>query len=124
MRRLALVLLLAACGSSKPGGSGSGSTTGASGSAPTGSGYDALGKKPANARRPTPPVGIEAKALAVGAKAPTVDLVDSASARWTLANALTKHARVMLVFPSAGASAATGPIAAGNSVSCRASWAS
>jgi hypothetical protein len=92
MHRLALVLLLAACGSKDkvdaPPGSGSGS----------GSAYEALGKKPANARRATPPPGIEAAALAVGAKAPAVELVDSSGAPWTLANALTKHARVMLVF--------------------------
>ena len=95
MRRLALALLLAAaCGSSER------TQPASAGSAAAGSGsaYEALGKKPANARRPTPPPGIEAKAVAVGAKAPAVSLVDSAGAPWTLADALTKHARVMLVF--------------------------
>jgi hypothetical protein len=94
MHRLALVLLvLAACGSKEtPTTTGSGTGTG---SAPA---YDALGKKPANARRPTPPPGIEASALAVGAKAPAVELVDASGAPWTLATALSKHARVMLVF--------------------------
>jgi hypothetical protein len=91
MHRLALVLLLAACGSKET----PPVTSTASGS---GSAYEALGKKPANARRANPPPGIEAKALAVGAKAPAVELVDSAGAPWTLATALTKHARVMLVF--------------------------
>ena len=66
-----------------------------SGSAAT---YDALGKKPTNARRPTPPPGIESKALAVGAKAPALALVDAAGAPWQLTESLAKHARVMLVF--------------------------
>jgi hypothetical protein len=92
MHRLALVLLLAACGSKD-----TTAPTVASGSG-SGSAYEALGKKPANARRAAPPPGIEAKALAVGATAPTVELVDATGTPWTLANALTKHARVMLVF--------------------------
>jgi hypothetical protein len=77
MRRLALAaaLLVAACSSKSDAPPAAGSA----------SGYQALGKKPANARRPTAPPGIEAKALAVGTKVPAVD-------------ALSKHARVMLVF--------------------------
>jgi hypothetical protein len=63
-----------------------------------GSSYEAMGKKPANARRPTAPPNIEANALAVGAKAPMVELLDPTGAKWRLADALTKHARVMLVF--------------------------
>ena len=93
MHRLAIVLLLAACGSKEA----PAPVTTASGSG-SGSAYEALGKKPANARRANPPPGIEANALAVGAKAPAVELVDSTGTAWTLATALTKHARVMLVF--------------------------
>lgn len=48
--------------------------------------------------RTTPPPGIAARALAVGAKAPAVALTDAVGAPWTLADALAKHARVMLVF--------------------------
>ncbi|MBA3498870.1 MAG: peroxiredoxin family protein [Myxococcota bacterium] len=66
----------------------------------SGSSYQSSGKKPANARRPTAPPNIEANALAVGAKVPDVELTssDPAGAKWRLADALTKHARVMLVF--------------------------
>ena len=65
----------------------------------SGSAYEAMGKKPANARRPTAPPNIEAKALAVGAKVPeTVELADPTGATWRLSDALSKHARVMLVF--------------------------
>ena len=89
-------LLFAACGSSES----KQPAAGSAGSAGSGSAaaYDALGKKPANARRPTPPPGIETKALAVGAKAPAVALVDAAGAPWQLTASLAKHARVMLVF--------------------------
>lgn len=90
MRRLLLIALLAACSSkSEP------PSTQASGS---GSAYQSSGKKPANARRPTAPPGIEAKALAVGAKAPPIEVKDATGAPWRLADALSKHARVMLVF--------------------------
>ena len=89
MRRIALALvLLAACGPSETKQPAAGS----------GSAYDALGKKPANARRPTPPPGIETKALAVGAQAPAVALVDTSGAAWQLTDSLAKHARVMVVF--------------------------
>jgi len=87
-------LLLAACGPSESKQPAAGSA-GSAGSAAT---YDALGKKPTNARRPTPPPGIESKALAVGAKAPALALVDAAGAPWQLTDSLAKHARVMLVF--------------------------
>ena len=60
--------------------------------------YEATGKKPANARRATAPPNIEANALAVGAKVPLVEFADPTGAKWRLADALTKHARVMLVF--------------------------
>ncbi len=102
MRRTALAfVLLAACGPSetKQPATGSGATGSGSGS---GSGsaanYDALGKKPTNARRPTPPPGIESKALAVGTKAPALALVDAAGAPWQLTDSLANQARVMLVF--------------------------
>ena len=91
MRRLLLIALLAACSSK----SEAPSTQGTSGS---GSAYQSSGKKPANARRPTAPPNIEAKALAVGTKAPDVTLRDATGAPWRLADALSKHARVMLVF--------------------------
>ena len=89
--RLALLALLivTGCASKKD------EPTPAAGS---GSAYEAMGKKPANARRPTAPPGIEAKALAVGAKAPAIELSDPTGATWRLADALGKHARVMLVF--------------------------
>lgn len=94
MRRIALALvLLAACSKAE-----SPQPTAGSGSAGSGSGYAALGKKPTNARRPTPPPGIDAKAVALGAKAPEVSVVDASGAPWTLAEAMSKHARVMLVF--------------------------
>ena len=63
-----------------------------------GSSYQSMGKKPTNARRPTAPPNIEANALAVGAKVPDVEFLDPTGAKWRLADALTKHARVMLVF--------------------------
>ncbi|MBA3458207.1 MAG: hypothetical protein H0T42_34315 [Deltaproteobacteria bacterium] len=95
MRRTALAfVLLAACSSSESRQPAAGS----GGSAGSGSAYDALGNKPTNARRPTSPPGIESKALAIGAKAPTVALVDASGAPWQLTDALTKHARVMIVF--------------------------
>ena len=90
MRRLLLIALLAACSSKE-----APSTAPGSGS---GSGYEAMGKKPANARRPTAPPNIEAKALAVGAKVPAIEVTDATGAPWRLADALGKHARVMLVF--------------------------
>ena len=81
--------LLGACSSKKEPAPAAGS----------GSTYEAMGKKPANARRPTAPPNIEAKALAGGAKVPgDVALVDPTGAPWKLADALGKHARVMLVF--------------------------
>ena len=88
MRRLLLIALLAACSSKSeaPQAQGSGST------------YQSSGKKPANARRPTAPPNIEAKALAVGTKVPDVTVKDTTGAPWRLADALSKHARVMLVF--------------------------
>ena len=88
-------VILAACGPSE-------TTQPAGGSGATGSGsaanYVALGKKPTNARRPTPPPAIESKALAVGTKAPALTLVDAAGAPWKLTDSLANQARVMLVF--------------------------
>ncbi|MBA3540579.1 MAG: hypothetical protein H0T79_13295 [Deltaproteobacteria bacterium] len=92
MRKLAITIaLLAGCKSTDAPVVGTGS-----GSAPPR--YEAQGKKPANARRPTPPPGIADAALAVGAKAPTVALADASGATWTLADTLSKQQRVMLVF--------------------------
>jgi hypothetical protein len=87
MRRFLVAALLVAC-SKDPAPPASGS----------GTNYEALGKKPTNARRPTAPPDIEKNALAVGAKAPDLALTDATGAKWTLADALTKHKRVMLVF--------------------------
>ncbi len=99
MRRTALAfVLLAACGSSEskqPAAGSAGSGSAGSGSAAN---YEALGTKPANARRPTPPPGIESKALAVGTKVPALSLLDAAGAPWQLTDSLAKQARVMLVF--------------------------
>lgn len=89
MRRLLLVVALVACSSKKED------------AAPvaSGSAYQPLGKKPANARRPTAPPGIEASALAVGATVPAnVELIDANRAPWRLADALSKHERVMVFF--------------------------
>jgi hypothetical protein len=97
MRRLALVLVVIAAACSKDASNAGSSTSAASGSAPEPA-YAPLGKKPADSRRPTPPPGIEAGALALGAKAPPVELADPSGATWTLADALAKHARVMFVF--------------------------
>jgi hypothetical protein len=87
--RALLLLLVVACASKDPApstGSGSGSS------------YQALGKKPANARRPTAPPGIEAAALAVGAKVPSIELLDTTGATWRLTDALAKHTRVIVFF--------------------------
>lgn len=64
----------------------------------SGSSYQPLGKKPANARRPTAPPGIEASALAVGAKAGDFVVPDTDGRPWRLGDALAKHARVMIFF--------------------------
>jgi hypothetical protein len=91
--RHSLLILALGCGSSS-GPAGSGSAGSGSGSS-----YAALGHKPANARRATPPANIDKSALAVGATVPAIELVEAASGKpWTLAEALAKHARVMLVF--------------------------
>jgi hypothetical protein len=92
--RLALLLAfaLAACSSKTEPAPSSSSGSG------SGSGYQALGTKPANARRPTAPPNIEAKALAVGTKVPLFEVKDAAGAPWRLADALSKHAKVILVF--------------------------
>ncbi len=88
---LLILATLVACGSK-------GDPTAGSGSTGSGSGYAALGHKPANARRPTPPPEIDKSALAVGATAPAIELPEASGKPWTLANELTKHERVILVF--------------------------
>jgi hypothetical protein len=60
-------------------------------------GYAPAGDKPANARRPRPPE-IESGALAVGAKAPAIDLPATGQARWRLDDALSREERVVVVF--------------------------
>jgi len=88
-----IILALLGCGSktSEP--------AAGSGSAGSGSSYAALGHKPANARRPTPPPEIDKTALAVGATVPAVELVDAASGNpWKLSDAFAKTERVIVVF--------------------------
>ena len=60
-------------------------------------GYAPAGDKPANARRARPPE-IESGALAVGAKAPAIDLPATGQQRWRLDDALSKEERVVVVF--------------------------
>jgi hypothetical protein len=62
-------------------------------SAPT---YQPSGFKPDGATRTTPPPAIEAAALPVGARVPDVDLT-ATTGRFTLADALSKKERVLLV---------------------------
>jgi len=92
LRHTLVILALIGCGSK--------SSDPTAGSGSTGSGYSALGHKPTNARRPTPPPNIDKSALAVGASAPTdLSLVEAASGKpWTLGNELAKHARVIVMF--------------------------
>lgn len=86
-----LWIALASCKSgTTPPATGSGSGSG------SGDGYQAQGKKPENARRPTPPPTLAL--LAVGATAPAIELPDAKNAAWTLAGALTKWKRVVIVF--------------------------
>jgi hypothetical protein len=97
-RHTLLILAMSCSSSTSPDQAGSGSvaTTG------SGSAYSSLGKKPEGARRPTPPPEIEKRAPALGATAPAIDLAIAAGTasggRWTLADALSKRDRVMLVF--------------------------
>lgn len=84
-----LVLAVASCkGSSTPPATGSGSGAG--------DGYQAQGKKPEGATRPTPPPTLAL--LPVGSVAPAIALPDAKGAMWTLADALTKWKRVVIVF--------------------------
>ena len=93
LRHTVLILAtLVACGSK------SSDPTAGSGSTGSGSSYVALGNKPANARRPTPPPNIDRSALAVGATVPAIELAEASGKPWTLANELTRHGRVILVF--------------------------
>lgn len=82
-----LVLAVASCkGSSTPPATGSGAADG----------YQAQGKKPEGATRPTPPPTLAL--LPVGTVAPAIQLPDAKGATWTLADALTKWKRVVIVF--------------------------
>ena len=60
-------------------------------------GFAPAGDKPANARRARPPE-IESGALAVGAKAPAIDLPATGQQRWRLDDALSREERVVVVF--------------------------
>ena len=61
--------------------------------------YHPSGTVPVDPRRMTPPPGIAARALAVGARAPDVDLpLANHSGRFRLADALADKERALLVF--------------------------
>ncbi|MEZ4400058.1 MAG: hypothetical protein R3B06_08570 [Kofleriaceae bacterium] len=104
MHRLSLSLaiaaaLTAACGqrSSEPAAGSSaaaGSNAGAAPATPPANEYAAV--IPKAPRRDTPPPSLATSALAVGADAPAIDALAS-TGRFVLADALTKHARVILV---------------------------
>jgi hypothetical protein len=94
--RLAAVLAvaLAAC-SDKAAPAGGGSGAGSSTAAPAGDGYQPAGFKPDKARQPSP---ASVKKQPAGTPAPAIELRDATGATWSLANALTKAKRVVLVF--------------------------
>lgn len=99
LRHTLIALALLGCGSkSNDPTAGSGSTGSGSGSAS----YSALGHKPANARRPTPPPDIDKTALPVGAAVPAIEAIEAieatTGAKWTLADQLAKHGRTMVMF--------------------------
>ncbi|MEO8552201.1 MAG: hypothetical protein ABI678_19630 [Kofleriaceae bacterium] len=90
MRRLTLsIALLAACQGSRSTPAGSGSAIGAPAKNP---------RIPPNPRRTTSPPSLAQSALAVGQQAPAIALADTTGTEWTLAGALSRHTRVMLVF--------------------------
>lgn len=60
--------------------------------------YAPSGDKPANARRPEPLSDMLGGAVAVGAKAPAIDLPTVGGGHFRLGDALTKTERVVLVF--------------------------
>jgi peroxiredoxin len=95
LRHTLLMLALLGCGSkSSDPAAGSGSTGSGSGSS-----YAALGHKPANARRPTPPPEIDKTALAIGASVPAMEAVDATTGTpWTLASELGNHGRTLIMF--------------------------
>ena len=57
--------------------------------------YTPSGYKPAHARQPSP---ASVKKQAAGTPAPAIELKDNTGQPWSLANALTKTKRVVLVF--------------------------
>lgn len=87
MRCAALLLILAACWTPSP-----------RASVPASDRYTAIGQRPTNAERATPPGGIDDQARAVGTAAPTGTARDSAGASWSIATALTAHPRLVVVF--------------------------
>jgi peroxiredoxin len=93
LRHTLIALALLGCGSKSE------EPTPGSGSSGSGSSYSALGHKPANARRPTPPPDIDKTALAVGASVPEASAIDATTGSpWTLAGELAKHGRVLVMF--------------------------
>jgi hypothetical protein len=60
--------------------------------------YHPSGKVPVDPRRMTPPPGIAAHAIAVGARAPDVDLPLAGGGRFRLTDALAGKERALLVF--------------------------
>jgi hypothetical protein len=94
MLRLAAVLavaLVTGCSDkAAPAGAGSGA-----GSGSAGDGYQPAGFKPTKARQPSP---ASVKKQPAGTPAPAIELRDATGATWSLATALTKTQRVVLVF--------------------------
>ncbi len=60
--------------------------------------YTAVGLRPANAERATPPGGLDDQAIALGAPAPTASVRATTGAAWSLPDALATHPRVVVVF--------------------------
>ncbi len=53
---------------------------------------------PPNPTRLSPPEGIDARALAIGVKAPTFSLVSSSGTRWSLAEKLRDGPAVLVLY--------------------------
>ena len=96
---LTLALPASGCrGDSKPREVPPGPANGSATPAPSKPTYEAIGQRPVNPKRATPPPELLASALPVGAAAPSIELASSTGKPWSLAEAQTKHARTMLVF--------------------------
>jgi len=60
--------------------------------------YTAVGQRPTNAERATPPGGLDDQAIALGSAAPTASARDTSGATWSVAAALAARPRVVVVF--------------------------